>query len=161
MDEEQSLQNFHRINITIWIAIISFIIILTLVAFLIDSSDTLKPIEGADLINQIIFILAVVLASAILFFKRSLFMPAKILKKIGSKPGSEQKDLCLKRLRINYLIVWAMGEAICVLGFVNYIFTVDRQYFLVFAVVGLYSVLINMPRMSLLENCSDENQTTM
>ena len=161
MDGKQSLQNFHRINLILWAAIISFIVILSIVTLILDAADTIQPIEGAAQISQIIFFLAVALAFSILIFKRSLFMPAKILNKLGEIPDEEKKYICLNRLRVYYVIVWAMGEAICVLGFVNYILTVDSQNFLIFAVVSLYSVLINMPRLSLLEKCSSMNQINM
>ena len=46
-----------------------------------------------------------------------------------------------------------MGEAIGVIGFVNYMVTADIQYLLVFSVVSIYSILINMPRISVAESC--------
>jgi hypothetical protein len=157
MEDAQSLKDFHRLNLIIWIAILTFITILTIVAFVLDSLTMLQPLAEADRINQIIFVLAVGLAFAILFFKQSLFMPSKILTKIGDKPDSDKINLCLVHLRKNYILVWAMGEAICLLGFVNYILTVNLRYFLAFTVVSLYSVLINMPRMALLKKCGEIN----
>jgi len=158
MEDEQIFKDAHRINITIWVAIIAFIVVLSLMTFLIDSMSPLQPVDGADQINQFAFLLAVVLAFAILIFKRTLFMPEKIQAKYKHESGELLRTLCLTQIRKNYIIVWAMGEAICILGFANYILTANRQYFLVFAVVSIYSVLINMPRIALLKRCGEPNQ---
>ena len=42
-----------------------------------------------------------------------------------------------------------MAELICLLGFFNYIMLADIQNYLIFAVVSIYSLLINMPREAL------------
>ena len=133
--------------------VIVFIAILTLLAFVLDSSRVFLPTDNAAQINQVMFLIAVVIAFVILFFKRSLFIPGKIVDISFEKSLSEKVDIILMRIRKNYIIVWALGEAIGIIGFVNYIFTVDRQYFLVFAVVSIYSILINMPRIALAERC--------
>ncbi len=76
-------------------------------------------------------------------------------------PLPEKIDFTLARLRRNYVIVWAMGETIGIVGFVNYMVTIDIQYLLVFSVVSIYSILINMPRVSIAESCLalvEENQ---
>ena len=61
----------------------------------------------------------------------------------------------LSRIRKNYIIVWALGEAIGVIGFINYILTADRQYLYVFAIVSIYSILINIPRIEFVKRCLD------
>ena len=50
-------------------------------------------------------------------------------------------------------IVWALGEAIGIIGFINYMLTINHQYLLVFSVVSVYSILINMPRLVVAEKC--------
>ena len=158
MEDEQIFKQAHRIHITIWVAIIVFIIMLSLITFVIDAMSPFQPLESADQINQFAFLLAVVLAFAILIFKRTLFLPEKILSRLENKSTDSVTALCLARIRKNYIIVWAMGEAICILGFINYVLTANQQYFLVFAVVSLYSVLINMPRIALLQKCGESKQ---
>ena len=153
MEENDKIQDFQRINILIWAAIISFVIILTLLGYFLDSSGTMRPAENAAQINQVLFLIAVVIAFGILFFKRSLFNPRKIVGSSNEKPLPEEIEIVLARLRRNYVIVWAMGEAIGVIGFVNYMVTADIQYLLVFSVVSIYSILINMPRISVAESC--------
>ena len=153
MEDEQLIKEFHRTNVIIWIAIIVTVVVLGIIIYIIDDMKLFQPILNAAQINQIIFFLAVVLAFAILFLKRSFFLPEKIVSKIPDNPLEEMISLCLVQIRKNYIIVWGLGEAIVVLGFINYILTVDFQYFLVFSVVGVYSILINIPRIVLPINC--------
>ena len=153
MDNDEGLRQYHKVNILMWGSILAFVIILTLLAYFLDSMDTLQPVENAIQINQILFLIAVILAFGILFFKRSLFNPKKLIETPFEKSLEEKTNLVLAKLRKNYIIVWAMGEAIGILGFVNYFLTADLQYLLVFVVVSAYSILINMPRIAAAERC--------
>lgn len=153
MENEIILKSYHRVNIFIWLSILIFIVILTMVTFMLDEAMTFIPVESAAQVNQVMFLLAVVIAFAILFFKRSLFVPGKIAEVPFELATEEKNSIVFKRLRKNYIIVWAMGEAIALMGFINYVLTADRQYFMVFAVVSLYSVLINIPRIAIAEKC--------
>ncbi len=155
MKSNGNLKEFQRSSVLIWAAIITSVIILSVLAFVLDESEAFVPVNSAVQINQVMFLIAVALAFAILFFKRSLFIPGKIVDIPPEKPFPQRTELVLMRLRKNYIIVWALGEAICIIGFINYIFTVDFQHFLVFAVVSLYSVLINMPRIAIAEKCME------
>jgi hypothetical protein len=119
------------------------------------------PAQHSAQINQVMFLLAVVIAFGILFFKRSLFNPKKIIDSLFEKSLSEKIDIVLSIIRRNYIIVWVMGETIGIIGFINYMVTIDTQYLLVFAVVSIYSILINMPRIDIAERCVElvkENQ---
>lgn len=155
MEADVNIQQYHRINILIWVSIISFVIILTLLGYFLDSSGTMLPAQNALQINQILFLLAVIIAFGILFLKRSLFNPKKIIVSALDQSLQEKIDQTLAKLRRNYIIVWAMGEIIGIIGFINYMVTVDVQYLLVFSVVSIYSILINMPRISIAESCVD------
>jgi hypothetical protein len=155
MESNGKLKEFQRMSVLIWIAIITSIIILSVLIFVLDESLIFVPVNNAEQINQVMFLIAVALAFAILFFKRSLFIPGKIVDVSPERTLIQKAELALRRLRKNYITVWALGEAICIIGFVNYIFTVDFQQFLVFAVVSLYSVLINIPRIAIAEKCME------
>ncbi len=72
MEDNGKVIQYHRTNIIIWVAIISFVLILTLLAYFLDSSGMLLPAENAAQVNQILFLIAVAIAFGILFFKRSL-----------------------------------------------------------------------------------------
>lgn len=153
MENDEGLKQYHKINVLLWGSILVFVVILSLLAYFLDSMNTLRPIGNAAQINQILFLIAVVLAFGILFFKRSLFNPKKLIETPFEKSLEERTSIVLVKLRKNYIIVWAMGEAIGILGFINYILTTDLQYLLVFAVVSIYSILINLPRIAVAERC--------
>ncbi len=153
MENDEGLKQYHKVNVLMWGSILVFVIILTLLAYFLDSMDTLRPVENAIQINQILFLIAVILAFGILFLKRSLFNPKKLIETPFEKSLEEKTNLVLAKLRKNYIIVWALGEAIGILGFVNYFLTADPQYLLVFVVVSAYSILINMPRIAVAERC--------
>jgi len=153
MENDEGLKQYHKVNVLMWGSILVFVIILTLLAYFLDSMDTLRPVDNAIQINQILFLIAVILAFGILFFKRSLFNPKKLIETPFEKSLEEKTNLVLAKLRKNYIIVWALGEAIGILGFVNYFLTADLQYLLVFVVVSAYSILINMPRLAVAERC--------
>ena len=153
MENGADLKEYHKINVIIWGSIISFVVILTVLAYILDGMNALQPAENAAQINQILFLIAVFIAFGILFFKRSLFNPKKLIEVPFEKSLEEKTSLVLAKLRKNYIIVWAMGEAIGILGFVNYSLTTDFQYLLVFSVVSIYSILINLPRFAAAERC--------
>ena len=160
MEQDQLIKEFHRTNVIIWVAIIVTVLFMGIIIFVIDDMKIFKPVNDAAQINQIIFFIAVVIAFAILFLKRSLFLPDKILSKIPKQPLPDMINQCLAQIRKNYILVWGLGESIGVLGFVNYVLTADLQYFMVFAIVGVYSILINIPRIALPINCLDRIQET-
>jgi len=161
MGSDINLKQYQKTNILIWVSIISFVIILTLLGYFLDRSGSMMPAQSAAQINQVMFLLAVVIAFGILFFKRSLFNPNRIVDDSLDRSTAEKVNQTLTGLRRNYVIVWALGETIGIIGFINYMITIDTQYLLVFSVVSIYSILINMPRISLAERCVDlvrENQ---
>jgi len=155
MEENENLKQYHRTNILLWVSILSFVVILTVLAYILDTTNEMQSVQNAVQINQVMFLLAVVIAFGILFLKRSLFNPKKIIESPFEKSLPEKVDFVLSRLRRNYIIVWAMGETIGIIGFINYIMTIDFQYLLVFSVVSVYSILINMPRIAIAERCRD------
>ena len=152
-DNLPDLKVFHRSLIFIWVAIISSVVIITLLAFTMQTMNVVTATPQAEAINQILFLIAVAIAFAILFFKRSLFLPEKIISTLPDNSPAVKTDFVLMRLRRNYITVWALGEAIALLGFIDYIFTGNNQYFLVYTVVSVYSVLVNMPRLIIAEKC--------
>ena len=115
MENDHLIREFHRTNVIIWSAVLITVIVLGVVVFIIDGMMVFQAVDGAAQINQIIFILAVVIAFAILFLKRSFFIPDKIVSNLPQKTDAEKINLCLARIRKNYLIVWALGESIGVL----------------------------------------------
>jgi hypothetical protein len=152
----QDLISFNKTNVILWGAILTGIVILSIIVFVLDQSQTFTPIPVAQNVNQILFIVAVIFAFGILILKRSIFSPHKIIAYAVKMTNEEKTRIVLARIRRNYIVVWAMAEVICLIGFLNYIFTVNFQAYLVFAIVSIYSVIINFPRQNLANQCIEQ-----
>ena len=146
-------QDYHKTNMTLWGAVLSGIVILSIVVFLMDSDNGIETIEGAAQLGQTLFIIAILLAAGILFLKTTVFAPARMVKKLKDMPAEVRDAKLLRNLRRNYLIIWAMAELICFIGFFYFIIIGDIQNYLIFTVVSIYSLLINMPREGLVLKC--------
>lgn len=143
------MQNFHKTNMTLWGAILGGVIILSMVVYYLHSSESVTALPESQDVAQVMFFAAVILAIGILFLKRSVLAPAKIVKSAKNLSEESAEQFVISKIRRNYVIIWAMAELICLLGFFNYIMLADIQNYLIFAVVSIYSLLINMPREAL------------
>jgi len=131
----------------IWTTIMIGMFILVLVVYFLNTSAFFKPVPESRQYGQILFILAVIFASAILILKRSVLLPEKVVSRLPKTiDKTDQSSVLLARIGANYLIVWSIAEAILITGFINYILTTDFNNFLIFAIVAVYSLLINLPR---------------
>ena len=143
------MRNFHKTNMTLWGAVLGGVIILSLVVYYLHSSAAVTPLPESQDVAQLMFFAAVILAIGILFLKRSVLSPAKTIKRAKKLAEEQVEPFVLNKIRRNYIIIWAMAELICLIGFFNYIMLADIQNYLIFAVVSIYSLLINMPREAL------------
>jgi len=145
------MQNYHKSNMTLWGAVVSGVVILSIVVYYLDSSASVAPIPESQDVAQMMFIAAVIFAIAILFLKRTVLSPVKIIKGAKELPEEQVLPFVVNRIRRNYILIWAMAELIALLGFFNYIILADFQNYLIFAVVSIYSLVVNMPREALLK----------
>lgn len=152
----RDLISFNKTNVILWGAILTGIVILSIIVFILDQSQTFTPIPVARNVNQILFIVAVIAAFGILILKRSIFLPHKIVAYAVKNNNEDKTQIILNRIRRNYILVWALAEVICLIGVFNYIFTVNFQTYLVFAIVSIYSVVINFPRQNLADQCIEQ-----
>ena len=152
----EDIHIFNKTNVIIWGAILVGIIVISAVVFIFDQFQTFKPMPEAQNVNQILFIIAVISAFGILILKRSIFLPDKIIANIIKKSNGQKNHTILIRIRRNYIIIWSLAELIVLIGFINYIFAVNFQTYLIFAIVGIYSILINFPRQKLAEQCLEQ-----
>jgi putative flippase GtrA len=151
---EEKISTFHKRNLIIWGAIFTGVIALTVVAYILNENKSFEALPQAHQMNQILFIIAIVLAGAILLFKRSNFVPSKVASRISQPDVGENKlEYLLPRLLRNYFIVWTLAEAIALIGFINFVFTADFSSYLIFAVVSAYSLLINIPSEGFIYKC--------
>ncbi len=145
----QNIEKFNKNNFIIWITILLGMMIMCIVTYVLDSSQTFIPVQETKQVKNVLFLMALILAISILFLKRSVFVSKKIVEKLQSASNENREQLLLARLRKNYIIVWILGEMILFLGFIEFVFIVDFNSFLIYAVVGLYAVVINFPRRAL------------
>ena len=145
--------DYHKTNLTLWGAVVSSVIILSIVVFMMDSNGDLESVAEAASLGQAFFISAIILAAGILFLKRTIFSPGRLINKLHSLPETEREAELYRKLRRNYLVIWAMAELICFIGFFYFIVIGDVQNYLIFAVVSIYSLMINMPREGLIYQC--------
>jgi hypothetical protein len=148
-------QQFHKTNSVLWLGIIVSIVILGGIIFYLDSVYYIKPIENQKLVADLFFLIALVLAIAIFIVKRSFFHPVKLVQAVEQEKNSEKQLKLMIRIRRNYILVWAMGEVIFILGFLQYILTANFNQFLILGIVGLYSLLINKPNERLINTCEE------
>jgi hypothetical protein len=148
-------QQFHKINLLLWLSIIVFMLILGGIVLYLDSSYYIKPHENQKIISDVFFLIALVLAIAIFIFKRVFFLPVKLVESVEQVKESEKLTEILARIRRNYLLIWAMAEIIFLSGFIQYIITVDFRQFLILSIVAFYSLLINKPQENLAVRCEE------
>jgi hypothetical protein len=140
---------------TLWGAILTGIVVLSIVVIYLDYSQSIIPIEGSQESAQILFVLAVIVAIAILILKRSVFSPYKVVQRARQAGQGDAEQIIFTKLRRNYIMIWALAELICFLGFFNYVLIVDLYNYFIFTIVSIYSVIINMPRENLVIQCMD------
>ena len=145
----QNTEKFIRNNFVIWVSIVLGMGVMCIVTFALYISQTFTPIQEVTQIKNVLFLMAIILAVGILFLKRSFFATHTIVDKIRTSTIENHEHFLLRRLRKNYIILWILGEMILILGFIEFVLIADFNSFLIYAVVGLYAVLINFPRKTL------------
>jgi len=148
------IDNYQKVNLILWIAILSGVIVLTVIALVINKLQPFEQDLNLTVMTEILFGLAIVIAIAILVLKRSIFRVGKIIEQSSGLPQPEAKvNFVLTQLRRNYIIVWALAEAIGTIGFVYYIITSNLQNYLLFALVSIFSLASNFPAKDTIRNC--------
>ena len=144
-------ENYYKTNLIIWGAIIFGMLMLIGITYYLNQTNVFEQIEYALEVKNILFILILMSALAILFLKRSFLDFQKIYDKIKGTQSSEKKIAFFSKLRSNYIIIWAIAESIILIGFVEYILLCDFQSFMLYSIIGLYAIGINYPRKSIFD----------
>jgi hypothetical protein len=143
--------SFHRMNMIIWDSILAGIAIITIFVYILDQIRISRIIETGLFFHNIPFLTAIALAFIILILKRSIFLPANIVHRVMRENSLNRELLLMNRIRRNYIIVWSLGELICIAGFIDFLMFLRFKSFLVYLIVSVYSILINIPKLSKLE----------
>ncbi len=108
-------------------------------------------------LDQVFFVLALVLAVGIFLYKRKFFkikyFQNRLEELLGEHPEADARQLMrllLRELERRFKTVWFMGAALIALGVVEYWITFSSYNMNVYFVVGLYSIFLNYPRQDLL-----------
>jgi hypothetical protein len=160
------INEWHRKTKIIWIAILSGMMIVILTILLLHQLEVIKePIANNPVkVNQSMLLVVFVLAALIIILRRTLLIKEKLIlsacKKININPDEAdvaQKESILKtvfkKIQISQFVIWFMADMIVIIGLLNYLFISSIQASAMYCVVGLYSMLISYPRLSLLESC--------
>jgi hypothetical protein len=164
-------RQFNRVNILIWLAILIGTLTLVLISFLLWRSGSIgKAIPAEATFQNGIFIFVVGFLFVLAFFKRTRLIPERIVAKAGKERGKmlpapltglmiefgEPGALfgqALLLMRKYYLIIWTLAEFAVLGGFILFIITLQFRTFAIFAVAGIYPLIINFPAISLIEKC--------
>jgi len=168
----EKLQANYRINKILWMAILADVFILAVIVFVFDHLNILTEplISNINAFNNISLIVVIVLLFTIMLMKRSFLLPSGLVEKAKKNnlivneadisdmqaELAETGKLLFKvqsLLRRYFLIIWSIANFVVLLGFLTYILTLNRWNFVVYAIVGLYSLSINYPRFGIIEDC--------
>lgn len=148
---EFNLDNYYKTNLIIWGAIIFAVFLLIGFTYFLDINNTYEPIEYVIEVKNLLFILILIAAIAVLFLKRSLLNFDKVFSKIKNKENTVSPEDYFNKIKSNYIIIWAVSESIIILGFVEFVLLASLKSFLLYAAIGLYALAINFPKKSLFE----------
>ena len=144
-------EQYYKTNMIIWLAIIIGMAMLIGVTYFLDQSNTFQPIAESLEVKNVLFALILISALAVLFLKRSFLDFDKVYSKIETIDNQEKKSALFSKLRANYIIIWAISESIIIFGFIEYVLICDYKSFMLYAIIGLYAIVVNFPKKSLFE----------
>jgi len=174
MDENfrSKLRRIHRVNRLLWIAILAEILILSVIAVSLWYFNILtEPVlTNLKTFNDVSLIIVIILLFTIMYLKRTYLLPDKIIDRAGRKElhlesadvadfiqefGKEANMIAgaLIIMRRYFMLIWSIANLIVLIGFISFIVTMSLRNFMIYGIVGLYSLLINFPRFSIVENC--------
>lgn len=142
-------EDYYKTNFIIWVSIILGMILLIGITYFLDVNNLFEPLDNPIGVKNVLFVLILISALAILLLKRSFFNFTNIFNKIKNKQESEIHSAFFKKQRTNYIIIWALSESIIILGFIEYVLLTDFKSFMLYAAVGLYAIVINYPKKSI------------
>ncbi|KAA3617172.1 MAG: hypothetical protein D8M58_03725 [Calditrichaeota bacterium] len=164
---ELQLQNILQKNRIVWGAVLFGMISLILISvalYYLDIIDRLPVVhpQKADNIALFVILFFVLL---IFYIKQTILTPAKLIEK-SKKPGIELNNLlaplasdadekkltflkCVQIFNKKMLIVWFLADLVVLTAFVNFILAPVLNKFIMYSFVGLFSLIINFPNLSI------------
>jgi len=166
-----TLRRIHRVNRTLWLGIMSGVLVLTVISFFFYVGGILDSavVNPRHPVNQALMFLVFALLLLIMYVKRHYLQTGKIVERAQRRELSitaadvtdmvagfgKETNLLAKALiimRRYYMVIWSAADLIVIIGFIQYILTMSFRSFVIYATVGILSLLINFPRFTIIEN---------
>lgn len=166
---KNELLEFHQKNRITWFAILAGMLTLVILVVVFHTMDLFRaPLTSKlGMYNQLFLFVVFALAFLIIILKRIFFAPSQLVSAARRKAHRQKVEddaegrrqilrFALQRIRVFSLILWVLADLIVLVGFFSYLFLLSLQSFMIYAIVGLYSLAINYPRTGLLESCYEQ-----
>jgi len=166
------LRRIYRVNRVLYFAVLMGMVTLTLVAVLFYFGRLLPSRALVDIhsLDKVLLMLVLFLLLLVFYLKRTYLQPEKLIKRaekkelnitapdvtdfiqeFGIQAGILAKTLII--MRRYFMVVWSIANLALLLAFIGFILTSNFRLFLIYAVVGFYSIFINFPSFRLVERC--------
>lgn len=158
---EIGLINLHKKIKFLWLAVLTGMLAIIFLAWILFQFQwiDLAPLVNSKAADKVALVLIVILVFAIFFLKRSHLVASKIKEK-SSKYANQinREEFSFLKLEnekhavfaasvfyLNrvFLRIWLLADCIVIIAFFN--FVVALNPFLIYCVVGLYSLIANYP----------------
>lgn len=169
---QQKIRNIHRQNRVLWLSVLAGMIMLIIVTFLLRFNGVIGEtmLSTRPRLENTLFLITVALLFLSFYLKRHYLVPAKMVERAAKKEiafsagemgdlvetfGDEGKMIAkvLILMRRYFMLVWSVANILLLFGFISYLLAGQFQTFLIYALIGLYSMVINFPAYSFIEKC--------
>lgn len=151
----------------LWFAVFFGMIILIIISVLLSYFEIILPIPVVDpfMADKITLIALFVLVIVIFFVKRTYLVAPKIVEKGRSSKriidqgmftflevNNEKHNLLAKSVLVAnsmILFVWLLADMIILVAFVHFILVPFIKTFILYSLVGIYSLIVNFPSFKL------------
>ena len=166
-----TLRRIHRVNRTLWLSILSGVLILVVISlfFYFGNFLDMAVVGRPHLVDQALLFLVFALLLLIMYVKRNYLQPNKMIERARRRDLSitsadvtdlvstfgKETNLLAKALiimRRYYMVIWSAADLIVIIGFIQYILTMTFKSFLVYTAAGILSLIINFPRFTVIES---------
>jgi len=145
---------------------------LILVTFLLRLNGSISEtvLDASPKLENTLFLITIALLFLSFYLKRHYLVPQKMVDRASKKEinvssaemvdiidtfGDETKMVVkvLILMRRYFMLVWSVANILLLFGFISFLLAGQFQTFLIYALIGLYSLIINFPAFSFIENC--------
>lgn len=162
---------YHKLKLIWWLFFVEILILFIIVAVIKYFNLYGVPLlSNLKVFNNISLIIVVILLFSVIYLKRMYLNPEKLVDKARRQKSEPNRsvhnnflaefgsagDMILKIvsiLRKYYLLIWSIANFIVLLGFASFILSFITNTFITYGIVGLYSLVINFPGLSIIERC--------